>query len=87
MNEEERIDIDKEAKLFINLSPCPPGPTTDPSHSARLAKLAVDTGIWALKEAIYGDVRHTVIPGKFKPVEEYLKEQGRFAHLFKPVRQ
>ncbi|MEK7805486.1 MAG: hypothetical protein AAB258_01970, partial [Planctomycetota bacterium] len=34
-----------------------------------------------------GDVRHTVVPGKFKPVEEYLKEQGRFAHLFKPVRQ
>ena len=50
-------------------------------------KLAVDTGIWALKEAVYGDVRHTVVPGKFKPVEEYLKEQGRFSHLFKPVRQ
>jgi pyruvate ferredoxin oxidoreductase beta subunit len=51
------------------------------------AKLAVDTGIWALKEAVYGDVVHTVVPRKFKPVEEYLKEQGRFVHLFKPVRQ
>ena len=51
------------------------------------AKLAVDTGIWALKEAVYGEVRHTVVPGKFKPVEEYLKEQGRFSHLFKPGRQ
>ena len=27
------------------------------------------------------------VPKKFKPVEEYLKEQGRFSHLFKPVRQ
>lgn len=74
-------------KLFISLSPCPPGWTTDPAHSARLAKLAVDTGIWALKEAIYGEVTHTIIPRKFKPAEEYLKEQGRFSHLFKPVRQ
>lgn len=77
----------KGPKLFINLSPCPAGWMIDPSHSARFAKLAVDTGIWALKEAVYGEVTHTVIPKNFKPVEEYLKEQGRFSHLFKPVRQ
>lgn len=77
----------KGPKLFINLSPCPPGWATDPSHSVSLAKLAVDTGVWALKEAVYGEVKHTVVPGRFKPVEEYLKEQGRFGHLFKPVRQ
>ncbi len=77
----------KGPKLFIHLSPCPPGWVTDPSHSTQLAKLAVDTGIWALKEAVYGEVKHTVVPKKFKPVEEYLKGQGRFAHLFKPVRQ
>jgi pyruvate ferredoxin oxidoreductase beta subunit len=32
-------------------------------------------------------VEHTYVPKKFKPVEEYLKEQERFSHLFKPVRQ
>lgn len=74
-------------KLFISLSPCPPGWGMEPSHSVKLAKLAVDTGIWPLKEAIHGEVRHTMVPKKFKPVEEYLKEQGRFAHLFKPERQ
>lgn len=87
INKFKKAEQYKGPKLFINLSPCPPGWTADPAHSARLAKLAVDTGIWALKESLYGDVRHTVIPKKFKPVEEYLKEQGRFAHLFKPVRQ
>ena len=74
-------------KLFIALSPCPPGWATDPSYSVKLAKLAVDTGIWALKEAVFGEVKHTVVPKRFKPVEDYLKEQGRFAHLFKPVRR
>lgn len=77
----------KGAKLFIALSPCPPGWTTDPSISVRLSNLSVATGIWALKEAVYGEVKHTLIPKRFKPVEEYLKEQGRFNHLFKPVRQ
>lgn len=77
----------KGPKLFISLSPCPAGWSTDPAHTARLAKLAIDTGMWSLKEAVYGNVRHTVIPRKFKPVEVYLKEQGRFAHLFKPKRQ
>jgi pyruvate ferredoxin oxidoreductase beta subunit len=87
INKFKKAEHYKGPKLFISLSPCPPGWTADPAHSARLAKLAVDTGLWALKESINGDVRHTVIPRKFKPVEEYLKEQGRFAHLFKPVKQ
>jgi pyruvate ferredoxin oxidoreductase beta subunit len=39
-----------------------------------------------LKEAINGAVTHTYIP-KRKPVEEYLKLQGRFRHLFEPTRQ
>ncbi len=74
-------------KLFISIAPCPPGWGMDPSQSVRSAKTAVDTGIWPLKEAIYGEVRHTVVPKKFKPVAEYLKGQARFAHLFEPARQ
>ncbi len=49
-----------------------------------IARLAVETGIWPLKEAIYGEVSHTQIPRKFEPVENYLKRQGRFRHLFEP---
>ena len=42
--------------------------------------MAVETGLWPLKEAIYGKVTHTYVP-KRKPVEDYLKLQGRFRHL------
>jgi pyruvate ferredoxin oxidoreductase beta subunit len=73
-------------KLFIALSPCPPGWDMDPEQSVELARLAVETGIWPLKEAIYGEVAHTQIPRRFKAVEEYLKRQGRFRHLFEPKR-
>jgi pyruvate ferredoxin oxidoreductase beta subunit len=53
----------------------------------KVAKLAVETGIWPLKEAVYGEVSHTFIPRRLKPVEEYLKIQGRFSHLFYPVKR
>ena len=77
----------KGPKLFIAFSPCPTGWMYDPSLTVKIARLAVDTGIWALKEAINGEVKHTYIPSKFKPVEEYLMTQGRFNHLFYLVRQ
>lgn len=86
-NKFTRAEHYRGPKLFINLSPCPPGWVTDPAYTTRLAKLAVDTGIWALKEAVYGETKHTLIPKKFKPIEEYLRGQGRFSHLFKPVKQ
>jgi pyruvate ferredoxin oxidoreductase beta subunit len=85
-NKFKKAEQFKGPKLFTTLSPCPPGWGVDPSLSIKLAKLAVNTGIWPLKEAVWGDVIHTVVPKKFKPVEEYLKEQRRFGHLFKPER-
>lgn len=73
-------------KLFLALCPCPTGWGMETSESIKSARLAVETGIWPLKEAVYGEVTHTYIPSKRKPVEDYLKIQRRFAHLFKPVR-
>jgi pyruvate ferredoxin oxidoreductase beta subunit len=52
-----------------------------------VGKLALDTGVWPLKEAGHGEVRHTFVPDHLKPVEEYLRMQVRFAHLFSPRRQ
>jgi pyruvate ferredoxin oxidoreductase beta subunit len=46
----------------------------------------VETGVWPLKEYRDGKVTHTRVPKKRLPVEEYLKAQGRFAHLFQPRR-
>ncbi len=74
-------------KLFVALSSCPPGWGFDPSQAHRIAKLALDTGIWPLKEAVAGQVRHTLIPDRLRPVEEYLRTQKRFGHLFVPARQ
>jgi pyruvate ferredoxin oxidoreductase beta subunit len=76
----------KGPKLFIALTPCPPGWEMDPEWSVEAARLAVETGVWPLKEAVHGEVSHTFVPRKFKPVEEYLVRQGRFHHLFEPKR-
>ncbi|MBE9529092.1 MAG: pyruvate synthase, partial [Proteobacteria bacterium] len=76
----------KGPKLILALSPCPVGWGYDPKESVEIGKLAVKTGIWPLKEYIGGCVVHTKIPQKRLPVEEYLKRQGRFAHLFEPVK-
>ena len=79
----------KGAKLFIALSPCPAGWHFEPAETIQIGKLAVKTGVWPLKEYINGKVVHTRIPlsrGKRPPVEEYLKRQERFTHLFSPTR-
>jgi len=74
-------------KLFLSLAVCPTGWGFDPELSDQIARLAIETGIWPLKEAVDGAVRHTYIPSSFRPVEEYLKPQRRFRHLFFPERQ
>ncbi len=76
----------KGPKMIIALSPCPTGWDFDPSESVDIGKLAVKCGVWPLKEYIDGKVVHTKIPKKRLNIEEYLKRQGRFAHLFEPVR-
>ena len=74
-------------KLFLSLAVCPTGWGFDPELADEIAKLAIETGIWPLKEAVGGNVRHTYIPNHFRPVEEYLRPQRRFRHLFQPQRQ
>jgi len=68
------------------LSPCPTGWDYDPQETVSVGKLAVKTGIWPLKEYIDGQIIHTKVPRERKPVEEYLKLQGRYKHLFEPER-
>jgi pyruvate ferredoxin oxidoreductase beta subunit len=77
----------KGPKMFLASSPCPTGWRFDPAKSNRYAKLEVECGLFPLKRAVHGDVTHTVIKRQWKPVEEYLRGQGRYRHLFEPVRQ
>jgi pyruvate ferredoxin oxidoreductase beta subunit len=76
----------KGPKLFLALAVCPTGWGFDPRMADEVARLALQTGVWPLKEAVKGEVRHTYIPNRFKPVEEYLRPQLRFRHLFEPKR-
>jgi pyruvate ferredoxin oxidoreductase beta subunit len=63
------------------LSPCPTGWRSPTNLSVKISKLAVETAIFPLYEVENGRYRLNVDPAKLKPVEEYLKPQGRFRHL------
>lgn len=76
----------KGPRLILALSPCPTGWDFEPGESVEIGKLAVKTGVWPLREYVDGKVVHTKVPPKRLPVEEYLKRQGRFSHLFEPAR-
>lgn len=73
-------------KLFLALAVCPTGWGFDPRRSDEVARLAIETGVWPLKEAVRAKMRHTYVPNRFRPVEEYLRPQRRFRHLFEPRR-
>jgi len=68
---------------FINvLSPCHRGWRYPSNKTIEVARMAVQSCIWPLYEVENGKWRLTANVEK-QPVEEYLKAQGRFAHLFK----
>ena len=62
--------------------PCPLGWRHETNMTMQVAKLAVETGLYPLVEYENGIIstRRQITP---KPVEEYLKTQGRFKHLLK----
>jgi pyruvate ferredoxin oxidoreductase beta subunit len=76
----------KGPRLIIALAPCPTGWDYDPKESVEIGKLAVKTGVWPLKEYLDGKVVHNKVPRERAPVEDYLRPQGRFKHLFQPER-
>jgi pyruvate ferredoxin oxidoreductase beta subunit len=49
-----------------------------------MARLAHETGLFPVFEAEHGEVKSVSKIRRQLPVEEYLKPQQRFAHLFKP---
>ena len=62
--------------------PCPLGWGSAPADTIKLARLAVESGLFPLFEAEHGEITgRTKIRHKV-PVEDYLKLQKRFAHLF-----
>ncbi|MBN9610714.1 MAG: pyruvate ferredoxin oxidoreductase [Actinobacteria bacterium] len=64
------------------LVPCPLGWGSAPAETVRLARLAQRSGLFPVFEAEHGEVT-SVLPIRDRiPVEEYLRPQRRYAHLF-----
>lgn len=72
----------KGAKYIHIHVPCPLGWGYPPSETIKLARAAVECGMFPLFEAEYGKVVGSTPIDNLKPVEEYLRMQRRFAHLF-----
>ena len=62
--------------------PCPLGWGTESAATIRIARLAVETGLFPLFEAEHGELTSSSPIRRRLPVEEYLRPQKRFAHLF-----
>lgn len=80
-----RKALDTEGPSFINvLAPCPLGWRYPPDKTIEIARLAVETKFWPLYEVIDGEYKLNYKPRKEMHIKEWLKEQGRFVHLFNP---
>jgi len=84
------IEVNGPAFLHV-FAPCPRGWRSDPAKSIELSRLAVETCIFPLWEAVNGEYQlstpsklFALAPQKKKPVKDYLEMQGRFRHLFTP---
>ena len=65
--------------------PCPLGWGAASEDTIKLARLVVESGLFPLFEAEHGEVTGVYKIRKPVPVEEYLKPQRRFTHLFGKV--
>lgn len=70
---------------FLNvMAPCPRGWRYKTPEIMDICKLAVETCYWPLFEVDHGKWILNYEPKKKLPIEDFLRPQGRFKHLFKP---
>lgn len=82
--EKSKKAIYEDGPTFLNVfSPCPLGWGYSNEKMIEISKLAVDTLYWPLYEVINGKYIVNYKPKNRKPIEEFLKEQKRFKHMFK----
>jgi len=74
-----------EGPAFLNVfSPCPRGWGYKTDDLMLINKLAMETCYWPMYEVIDGKYKINYKPKQKKPIEEFLKPQKRFKHMFKP---
>lgn len=74
------LAVDGPSFLLVT-TPCTPGWKIEPSQTMDVSKASFDTGVVPLYEIENGVLTFTQKPSEKKPVEEYLKLQGRFKHV------
>ncbi|OPY31401.1 MAG: Pyruvate synthase subunit PorB [Methanomassiliicoccales archaeon PtaU1.Bin124] len=92
MVEKAKKGIDANGPSFLNvIAPCPRGWRYDPALTVEMSRLAVETCVWPLYEYengkyhLTGESKRIAEGGKEKrPIQDWLKAQGRFSHLMKP---
>ncbi len=63
--------------------PCPLGWGSEPCDTIKIARLAVETGLFPLFEAEHGEVTEVTRIRRRQPIVDYLRPQRRYAHLFR----
>jgi pyruvate ferredoxin oxidoreductase beta subunit len=86
------VDLRKKVKKALQVkgpsyiqvnAPCITGWTFEAGTTVEISRLAVESGLWPLLEWTDGELTDVKKIRRPKPVEEYLKIQGRYKHLFK----
>jgi len=80
----ERAMTFRGARYVHVLVSCPLGWGSAAADTIKIARLACETGLFPVFEAEAGDVVDVTKIRRRLPVEEYLRPQRRFAHLFEP---
>jgi pyruvate ferredoxin oxidoreductase beta subunit len=79
-----RKGVDCGGPAFLNvLASCNRGWRHGTDETVELTQLAVDTCYWPLYEVEEGEWRLNYRPKEKAPIEEWLRRQGRFRHLFR----
>ncbi len=83
IHEKSKAAIYTPGAAFLNvMAPCPRGWRYSEEMMMDITKLAVDSCVWPLYEVIEGEYKLSYEPKNKISVEEYLKPQGRFKHMF-----
>lgn len=70
---------------FLNvMAPCPRGWGYNTEDLMQINKLAVETCYWPMYEVVDGVYKISYKPANKLPIEEFLRPQKRFKHLFNP---
>ena len=83
----ERAMAVRGARYIQIFVPCPLGWGSKPQDTIKVARLAVESGLYPLFEAQDGEVVRVTKIRRRTDVAEYLKLQRRFAHVFKRPEQ